>query len=111
MKFLDNLVARFRKKTDAKNDEVKRNTKDAMRSLDVLSVLGLGGGYHRSREEREFDRRAVAGAKLSKRFPLGSRLLRCRQGFYIKRWGYTPYSGPAPSMKSAEKAALRNLGL
>jgi hypothetical protein len=107
MKFLDNLIARFRKKTDTHNDEVKRNTLDLGRKIGMFDL----GAYRPSLEEREFNQRAVVGAKLSKKLPLGSTMFRCRQGFYIKRYGHTPYSGHAPSQKAAQKAALRNLGL
>jgi hypothetical protein len=111
MNFLDKLVDRFRKKVDAKNDEVKRNTESYDRLAALGGILGVGGGYRRSREEVEFEKRSVPRAKLSRRLPFGSTMFHCRNGFYIKLWGHTPFSGPAPSQRAAERAALRNLGL
>ena len=111
MKFFDKLMDRWRGKVEAEKEEVKRNTVRVEREVGFLSSLGLGGGYRRSREEMEFDNRAVVGAKLSRRLPMGTTLFRCRQGFYLKRYGHTPYSGPCPTQRTAEKAALRNLGI
>jgi hypothetical protein len=44
MKFLDKLLDRFRKKVDAKNDEVKRNTESYDRLAALGGILGVGGG-------------------------------------------------------------------
>jgi hypothetical protein len=69
MKFFDKLMDRWRGKVEAEKEEVKRNTVRVEREVGLLSSLGLGGGRRRSREEAEFDKRSVVGAKLSRKLP------------------------------------------
>jgi hypothetical protein len=102
MKILDKFLGRWHKRVDEKKKLQKA-------ALDV-PLLGIGGRYRPSREELEFERRGVRG-NTSARLPWGSTLFRCRNGFCIKKFGHAPFSGPAPTVKAAERAALRNLGL
>ena len=99
---MDKFLDRWHKRVEEK----KKVEKAAL----AVPLLGIGGGYRPSREELEFERRAVGG-RPSKRLPWGSTLFHCRQGFYIKKFGHAPFSDPCPSPRGAERAALRNLGL
>ncbi len=49
--------------------------------------------------------------KNDKRMPLGTRMLKCRQGYFMKKEGYTAFSGPCPSKYGAQKTALKNMGV
>ena len=52
----------------------------------------------------------VVPFKNDKRMPVGTRMFFCRQGFFMKKHGYTAFSGPCPTLQAAQRTALRNLG-
>ena len=98
MKFLDKLLDRWRHRQDAKKDAVNA---DPVKRNPLL----------RSKTSDELDDESRRlKITLSGRFPMGCWMYRCSRGFFIKKYGYAPFSGPAPSPAAAERAALRNLG-
>ena len=48
--------------------------------------------------------------KNDKRMPLGTRMFVCGQGYFMKREGYTAFSGPCPTPAAAQRTALKNMG-
>ena len=83
---------------------------ESAKALKAHTSLGVGGLFAPSASEREANNRQVRGVKLDRRFPLWSRMYWCSRGYYVGKWGYAPFSGPAPSIRAAQKAGLRNLG-
>ena len=44
-----------------------------------------------------------------KRMPIGTRMFRCGQGYFMRKTGYTAWSGPCPTPAAAQRTALKNM--
>ena|ERR1035437_614997 len=47
--------------------------------------------------------------KNDKRMPIGTRMFRCGQGYFMRKSGYAAWSGPCPTPAAAQRTALKNM--
>ena len=47
--------------------------------------------------------------KNDKRMPIGTRMFSCGQGYFMRKGGYTAWSGPCPTPAAAQRTALKNM--